>query len=453
MQITSVERLLVDVPFFEIPERNMARQHAGWHISEVCRVRTDTGLVGYGETMPNYTWGRVTDAAVARVQGKAPAECMWDDGLGAGLQMALFDLVGKAQGVPAYRLLGDKVRDWCPLSWWSVDMPPEDMAAEAQQAAAAGYTAHKQKARPWFDVVEQTRRTSAVVPPTFSLDLDFNGHLGTAAAAVSVLKELDAFANVKIYETPIPQGDVAGNQRIRSQTRCAIAMHYGSPPIMTALREQVCDGFVVGGGAAAVRRQAAVAQEANLPFWLQLVGTGITTAFAMHQGAVSSHAQWPAVTCLNMYRHQLLKAPLTVQGGYVRVPEAPGLGVGLTRIRWRRSPRRPACVLRCLESMPCGAGMVRLPTSRASDSIARACHVVFGKTQRWGTCRPMNRAHGWTCWLTTAPPSGATSWRGFNWRQSVATAGNQPGASPASPARCRSTAEWLIGLDSPCSLC
>ncbi len=327
MRITAVERLLVDVPFHEVPERNMRRELAGWHISEVCRVRTDTGLVGYGETLPNYTWGRVTDAAVARVQGRDPADCMWDDSLGAGLQMALFDLVGKAQGVPAYRLLGQKVRDWCPLSWWSIDMPPEDMAAEAQQAVAAGYTAHKQKARPWFDVVEQTRQTSAVVPPNFSLDLDFNGHLVTAAAAVSVLKVLDAFPTVKIYETPIPQGDVAGNQRVRAQTRCAIAMHYGSPPIMTALREQVCDGFVVGGGASAVRRQAAVAHEANLPFWLQLVGTGITTTFAMHQGAVCSHAQWPAVTCLNMYRHQLLKEPLVVQGGYVRVPEAPGLGV------------------------------------------------------------------------------------------------------------------------------
>ncbi|MCL4542987.1 MAG: mandelate racemase/muconate lactonizing enzyme family protein [Chloroflexi bacterium] len=327
MQITSVERLLVEVPFHEIPERNMARQISGWHVSEVCKVNTDTGLTGYGETLPNYTWGRVTDAAVARVQGKAPAECMWDDRLGAGLQMALFDLVGQAAGVPTYRLLGDKVRDWCPLSWWSIDMPPEDMAAEAQQAVAAGYTAHKQKARPWFDVVEQTRRTSAVVPPSFSLDLDFNGHLVTAASAVSVLKDLDTFANVKIYESPIPQGDVQGNQRIRAQTRCAIAMHYGVPPIMTALREQVCDGFVVGGGASAVRRQAAIAQEANLPFWLQLVGTGITTAFALHLGAVCSHAQWPAVTCLNVYRHQLLKEPLSVQGGYVRVPEAPGLGV------------------------------------------------------------------------------------------------------------------------------
>src|SRR6185437_6662534 len=181
----------------------------------------------------------------------------------------------------------------------------------------------------------------------FSLDLDFNGHLVNSAAAVSVLKELDSFANVKIYESPIPQGDVAGNQRIRSQTRCAIAMHYGSPPIMTALREQVCDGFVVGGGASAVRRQAAVAREANMPFWLQLVGTGITTAFAMHQGAVCSHAQWPAVTCLNMYRHQLLKEPLTVQGGYVRVPEGPGLGVevdeaALTSLATPTSKRSPA---------------------------------------------------------------------------------------------------------------
>ena len=346
MHITSVERLLVDVPFYAIPDRNMARQDAGWHVSEVCRVHTNTGLVGYGETLPNYTWGRVTDAAVARVQGKAPAECMWDDRLGAGLQMALFDLAGKAAGVPAYRLLGDKVRDWCPLSWWSIDMPPEDMAAEAARAVELGYTAHKQKARPWFDVVEQVRQTTAVIPENFSLDLDFNGHLVNAANAVPVLKQLDAYANVQIYESPIPQGDVAGSQRIRSQTRCAIAMHYGAPPIMTALREQVCDGFVVSGGASAVRRQATVAHEANLPFWLQLVGTGITTAFAMHQGAVSSHAQWPAVTCLNMYQHQLLKAPLVVRGGYVQVPEAPGLGVevdeeALAALATATSPRPP----------------------------------------------------------------------------------------------------------------
>lgn len=327
MRIKEVERLLVDIPFYEIPERNMARHLAGWHISEVCRVVTDSGVVGYGETLPNYTWGTVSDAAVERVRGQNPFDHMWDDSLGAGLQMALFDAAGKAAGVPIYRLLGTKVRDWCPLSWWSIDMPAEDMAAEAKRAVELGYTAHKQKARPWYDVLEQAHQTAAVVPPTFALDFDFNGHLVNSATAVSVLKALDNFPNISIYESPIPQQDVAGNRRVREQTRCAIAMHYGVPPIMTAIKEQVCDGFVVGGGASAVARQQAVAQAANMPYWLQLVGTALTTVFAMHQGAVHSHAQWPAVTCLNMYQHQLITQPLQVKGGYVRVPEEPGLGI------------------------------------------------------------------------------------------------------------------------------
>lgn len=327
MKITSVDRIVVDVPFVDEPRRNMARAHNGWHIAEVCRVETDDGLVGYGETLPNYTWGRVTDAAVERVKGQHPAEHMWDDSLGAGLQMALFDLAAQRQGVPMYRLFGKKVRDWCPISWWSIDQPPEDFAAEAKNAIAKGYTSYKLKARPWFDIREQVAAVCKVVPPTFHLDVDFNGLLVDSASAVPVLKELEQHHNVQFFESPIPQGDVAGNQRIRQQTRCAIAMHYGSPPIMTALKEDVCDGFVIGGGASRVIKEAHVAAEANKPFWLQLVGTGITTAFALHLGAVLTHARWPAITCLNMYDPQLLVDPLQVVSGYCHVPEAPGLGV------------------------------------------------------------------------------------------------------------------------------
>lgn len=329
MKITAVDRFFVDVPFREVPERNMARALNGWHISEICRVETDAGLVGIGETLPNYTWGVVTPSAVDRVIGQNPFDVMWDDSLGAGLQMALFDVAAKGAGVPCYRLLGTKVRDWCPIAWWSIDMPAEDFATELKDAVAAGYVAAKQKARPWFDVFAQVAADQEVIPPHFTLDLDFNGLLVNAGNAVPVVKALDTCPNVAIYESPIPQGDVEGNRRIRASTRCAIAMHYGSPPIMTAIREQVCDGFVVGGGAAAVRRQAELAHEANMPFWLQLVGTGITTAFALHLGAVCTHAQWPAVTCLNMYQYQLLRSPFVVEGGYIRVPEGPGLGVDL----------------------------------------------------------------------------------------------------------------------------
>ena len=85
-----------------------------WSVLELCKVTTDTGHVGWGETVIRYTYGRVTDQTVARVLGQRPAELMNDDSLGAGLQMALFDLVGKILEVPVYELIGMKVRDWTP---------------------------------------------------------------------------------------------------------------------------------------------------------------------------------------------------------------------------------------------------------------------------------------------------------------------------------------------------
>ena len=140
-------------------------------------------------------------------------------------------MAGKAAGVPVYRLLGSKHRDHCPISWWGVDMSPEDYASEARDAVKQGYTSFKQKARPWWDVYEQIRLSAAEVGPDFKFDYDFNEHLLNAAQAVPVLKELDKWPNVAIYEEPIPRGDVEGNKRVRAQTRCAIALHYSQPNV------------------------------------------------------------------------------------------------------------------------------------------------------------------------------------------------------------------------------
>ena len=101
MRIVDVERIVVDVPFTPRCQQWNAREVWQWRISEIIRVTTDApDIVGYGETILHYTWGRVSDEAIARVKGKNPSECLGDDSLGAGLQMALYDVVGKAQGVP-----------------------------------------------------------------------------------------------------------------------------------------------------------------------------------------------------------------------------------------------------------------------------------------------------------------------------------------------------------------
>ena len=115
MKVTDVERIVVDVPFTPRQQkitRTSISSVYNWSVLELCKVTTDTGHVGWGETVIRYTYGRVTDQTVARVLGQRPAEMMNDDSLGAGLQMALFDLVGKILEVPVYELIGTKVRDW-----------------------------------------------------------------------------------------------------------------------------------------------------------------------------------------------------------------------------------------------------------------------------------------------------------------------------------------------------
>ena len=327
MKVTGVERILVDVPFTARQQRITQRTVYNWSILELCRVTADSGHVGWGETVVHYTHQRVTDASVRRVMGASPAGLLWEDGLGAGLQMALFDLVGRIAEVPVHRLLGARVRDATPISWWCSHASPEDWAAEARDAVAAGYTSLKNKPRPWWDVYAQVEAVTAATPPHFKLDLDPNGMLVNAAQAVPVLARLAACDQVAMFETPIPQNDVAGNRQIRGSVPRPIAMHFGSPPYVTAVREEVCDGFVINGGASRVMGQGALAAEAQMPFWLQLVGNGLTTTWAAHLGAVLSHATWPTISCINLYTEHLLTKPVTVSGGHQSVPEGPGLGV------------------------------------------------------------------------------------------------------------------------------
>lgn len=326
--VKDIERITLQVPFTPRAQKWNNLLVWKWCIVELIRVTTDSGHVGYGETLPHYTWGRVTDEAIARVRGRNAARFLGDDSLGAGLQMALYDVVGKALEVPVHRLFNlPKVRDWCPIAWWNTKMSPQDLADEAKDAVEQGYTCHKFKARPWIDVYDQVEAVSAVTPPSYRIDLDWNDMLLNAGNAVPVLTALDEYERVAIYEGPIPPRDVEGLRELRRKIRHPIALHFGEPPFPTAVRDAVCDGFVLAGGVADVLRSGAQAGAFDKPFWLQLVGTGLVTALAMHLGAVLTHAQWPAITCLNNYRDDLLAAPLQVNGGYVRVPEGPGLGV------------------------------------------------------------------------------------------------------------------------------
>ncbi|MEC9380847.1 MAG: enolase C-terminal domain-like protein, partial [Candidatus Latescibacterota bacterium] len=300
MKIKSVDLAYLNVPFTPHTDKHLKYWLPHWHITQVCRLTMDNGIVGIGETIPNYTWSRVPDDIEDRILGEEAASLMWNDGIGAGVQMAIFDAIGKHENVPVHQLLGNQVRDYVPLSWWNMDMPAADWARQCSDAHKAGYTSAKLKARSWQDVRGAVEAILKVVPEYFHLDFDYNGTLDNAANAVAHLKAMEAYPQVAMIESPIPQGDVAGSKQIRQRINKAVAMHYGSPPILTTLAEDVADGFVVSGGAKNIAEQTAIADAANKPYWLQLVGTGITTTWAAHLGAVHKAAKWPAITCMNI---------------------------------------------------------------------------------------------------------------------------------------------------------
>lgn len=328
MKITQIELIHLDVPFTPHTNQHMQYWLPHWRIVQLCKITLANGVVGWGETIPNYTWAKVPADIADRVVGREAAELLWQDDLGAGVQMALFDAVGKVLNVPAYSLLGTKkVRDWAPISWWAMDMPPQDWAQQCVAAVRQGYMSAKLKARTWYDLHAALRAICKVVPEQFILDLDFNSTLDNSANAIKFLSTLEPYDQVAMVESPIPQADVAGNALIRRNINRPVAMHYGSPPIMTTLQADVADGFVLCAGAANLLKQAHICEEANKPFWLQLVGTGVTTAWTAHWGAVLTQAKWPAITCMNIWSSQLLVEPIQVQSGFMAVPTKPGLGI------------------------------------------------------------------------------------------------------------------------------
>ena len=326
LKIVKIKRTTVRVEYREIPRRAMDRELPHWRYSELFQVELSSGAIGYGETLLYYTWGVTQDENVQRAKGKNAADLMWDDSQGAGLQMALFDAVAKSADVPVHRLLGNQVHETTPLSWWNIDTPPEDLVAECLTAQKQGYLAYKTKGRPWFDVWKQVELVSSKLPPQFKVDMDFNDTLLTADRGIPILKELDQHPQVDIYETPIPQSDIEGNARIVKSVRGKVAMHYGNPSASDVVKSNCCDGFVIGGGAARLMASGHVSATIGRPFWLQLVGTGITAAFSLHFGAVLANATWPAVNCHQLYQHQLLTEPIRVHKGFAKVPQKPGLG-------------------------------------------------------------------------------------------------------------------------------
>ena len=347
MKITDIETIPLRVPH---EARNRKKYHHFNRREEVTvyKFHTDTGLVGLGENPGS----PIDQRELELYLGTDP----FDHVMGTGrfnLDMACYDLMGKHLGMPAWKLIGQQVRQWVAMSWWMPSMSPEDTAAEVEVAVDRGYRALKCKARAFFDVIEQSQAVQQIAPPDFRVEYDFNGSLIDVEKALPILRELENIPVVKGLEEPIFQHDVEGWRRLHNEIRIPFYVHGVNTILDGAIREpsgtwlRLRAGDFEGALCSHENVRNALASawtfaSANTPIMLQYVGTGITTAFVCQLGSVMPTATLPAVTTSHTYEDDLILEPHSMQRGFMKIPTGPGLGVELDEDALRRYSNTPA---------------------------------------------------------------------------------------------------------------
>jgi L-alanine-DL-glutamate epimerase-like enolase superfamily enzyme len=345
MKITNIEKITVDIPYLERVrehlqkcwnfanratddefQQNYDEYLKQWQESQppsvntcIYKVHTDEGIIGIGEG------DSISEDRIQTLLRKNPFEFIMDDSVGP-LQIAFYDIMGKALNLPMSRLFGPIQRENVPVAYWSHCFPPEILRQEAKIALENGFTAHKIKRRAHTDIVEQIGSVSEVAPADYHITVDSNATLGSIDRALEVAKQLEKFPQVKCLESPIAEDNVEGYLLLKKKLSYPLAMHTCS---LATVSSGMCDYFVLGGWAAGIMKRAALADAGDKSFWLQMGFTGISAIFMIHLAAAIKNASLSHVSLYFLLEDDLLVEPLIVSNGHVKVPEKPGIGVEL----------------------------------------------------------------------------------------------------------------------------
>lgn len=337
LTVTDVEPIYVNMPQRPLAAKHNIRRLPGRGLHTLARVELESGHVGYGDQFA------IRDVPVDRAVGENAASLMWDDSIGEALQVALFDAVGRAVDVPIHELLGTKVYDETPISWWAIDMPGEDWLSFCETAIDHGVTHMKLKGRPWNDLPGHITYLSENLPADFKIGIDPEETLGRPDApprlseerAISILEQIDQFPQVQTIEDPLFVGDIDGSLAIQDAIETPLATHYLPHLGLEQLSGEQADlwsAFVVYGNASQLMTVGRTMEQAGKSFWLQILGTGIKAAYSAHFGGVLEQATEAAVNTNFQFTHSLLEdddgnpMSLPVSDGMTPVPDEPGLG-------------------------------------------------------------------------------------------------------------------------------
>jgi L-alanine-DL-glutamate epimerase-like enolase superfamily enzyme len=323
-------------------------------------VRTDAGLSGYGESMSTSPAGAIQSllhAAGNLCIGHSPFEITslmerayqklfaargncsaprFGAQLLAGLDMALWDLAGKATGRAVHELLGGAVRDHIQYFGFPQGESVAEVVSQARESAASGCEVIYVKVGRGeaFDlaIVQQVR--AAVSGKRLRLDAN---EAWDALTAVRMIRKLADFG-IEFVEQPTRSDSIAALAHVKAATSVAIAADQSAftpEDVYEICRHRAADLIVLGlhesGGIGRLRKAAAIAEAAGLNVCLHgLYESGITTCASNQAGATLTNLDDGNQYMNHFLIEDIIQRPnLTLEAGRLPVLSGPGLGFEL----------------------------------------------------------------------------------------------------------------------------
>jgi len=340
---------------------------SAWRNFVFARIRTDDGLEGIGEARPvnreepvaayleaiahRYVLGSDPfniEALVARITrddfelpGATEMTAI------AIVEMACWDIVGKALDQPVYRLLGGACRPRIKAyanGWYTGERTPEAFAQAARKVVARGYRALK------FDPfgagvaeleraeharsVEMVEAVRDAVGPDVEILIEMHGRF-TAAQAIGLARDLERVAPSWIEE-PVPPDQLGALVQVARSTRIPVAtgerLHLRTQfrDLFASGAAQICQADITHcGGLLETKKIAAMAETHGLLVAPHNVSASVGTAAALHIAA--STPNFKIQEYFNDFAEPFVEqaAPGVpkVEDGYFPLPQGPGLGV------------------------------------------------------------------------------------------------------------------------------
>lgn len=339
------------------------------------RVYTDQGIIGQGETTDASSgnvpmiqqFGRMLtgqdplniEAAFERIRTSgvfAGAQAGQYVTALTGIEIALWDIAGKALGLPIYQLMGGKVRDrvriYCDSGAREMIPGDERSKARMRQIQEMGFSAAKidiDDARDpnRFDRVNWTATNSEIThmvakvaftrenyPKDFELAVDMHARYD-ATTGKRVAKELEPF-KLMWLEEPVPAEDIDAMRDVRESTSTPICcgenlyMRWGFRELLEKkAADIIMPDFQKTGGLLEARKIADMAHAYYVPVAPHAVTSPIGMMATAHVCAVIPNffvQEWHWIDEPELWRNWVKEGEI-IQKGFINMPERPGIGV------------------------------------------------------------------------------------------------------------------------------